>query len=73
MDSILKGISLEQMIKEKISLLYGLNANEANVEQIYKATAIVVNELLRARRKAYNTKVRDQKQKRVYYLSMEFL
>ena len=66
MDSILKGISLEQMIKEKISLLYGLNANEANVEQIYKATAIVVNELLRARRKAYNTKVRDQKQKRVY-------
>lgn len=81
MDSIVKDIaketsmeiSLEQRISEKISSLYGLDPHEANVDQIYKATATVVNEILRDKRKAFNTKVRDQKQRRVYYISMEFL
>ena len=61
------------MIEEKVEQLYGLTGNMADVNQMYKAVATAVNDILRAKRKIFNTKVRSQKQKRVYYLSMEFL
>ena len=65
--------SWSELIEERIEQLYGLTASMADVNQIYKAVATAVNDILRAKRKVFNTKVRTQKQKRVYYLSMEFL
>jgi len=65
--------SWSELIEERVEQLYGLTGNMADVNQMYKAVATAVNDVLRAKRKAFNTKVRAQKQKRVYYLSMEFL
>lgn len=62
-----------EMIEEKIAQMFGVTGSEATIDQIYKAVATAVNDVLRAKRKVFNTKVREQKQKRVYYLSMEFL
>ncbi len=62
-----------ERIEFKVAQLFGVTASEATVEQIYKALATAVNDILRAKRKVYNEKVRNQKLKRVYYLSMEFL
>lgn len=65
--------SWQEMIEENCALLFGVTASEATVEQIYKALATAVNNILRDKRKKFNSKVRDQKARRVYYLSMEFL
>lgn len=73
MEKVYGDYTLQELIENRISQLYGVNGVDATSEQIYKATATAVNDILRNKRKAYNTKIRDQKQKRVYYLSMEFL
>ena len=73
MEKLLGGYTLQELIENRISQLYGGSGAEATVEQIYEATATAVNDVLRARRKEYNTKIRDGQYKRVYYLSMEFL
>ena len=65
--------SWQEMIEENVALLFGVTGSEATVDQIYKALATAVNNILRDRRKVFNSKVRDQKLRRVYYLSMEFL
>lgn len=65
--------SWTEMIEENVALLFGVTASEATVEQIYKGLATAVNNILRDKRKKYNSKIREQKLKRVYYLSMEFL
>ena len=65
--------SWQEMIEENVALLFGVTGSEATVDQIYKALATAVNNILRDKRKVFNSKVRDQKLRRVYYLSMEFL
>lgn len=62
-----------KLIEDRCATLFGVTGKEATVEQIYKATATAVNDILRAKRKVYNSNIRDKKLKRVYYLSMEFL
>ena len=61
------------LIEDRIAQMFGVTGADATVDQIYKAVATAVNDVLRAKRKVFNTKVKEQKQKRVYYLSMEFL
>ena len=73
MEKLLSGYTLQELIENRISQMFGVNGVDASVDQIYKATAMAVNDVLRSRRKIYNTKVRDGQYKRVYYLSMEFL
>ena len=48
----------QELIEERIEQLYGLTASMADVNQIYKAVATAVNDILRAKRKVFNTKVR---------------
>ncbi|MBO4668183.1 MAG: glycogen/starch/alpha-glucan phosphorylase, partial [Bacilli bacterium] len=73
MEKLLGGYTLQELIENRISQMFGVNGIDATVDQIYKATATAVNDVLRAKRKIFNTKVRDGQLKRVYYLSMEFL
>ena len=72
-EHIVRGLSFKQLIEENLEILYGIQGSEATVEQLYKASATAVNLILRAKRKKFNSKVRSQRGKRVYYLSMEFL
>ncbi len=69
----MKKIDLKPLIEENISKMFGISLNEANVEQLYKACATTTNDILRKKRKDFNHKVKEQKGKRVYYLSIEFL
>lgn len=65
--------NIANQLEDNLSKLFGIQGSEATVEQFYKACATTVNDMLRKRRREYNSKVRGTKSKRVYYLSMEFL
>ncbi len=64
---------IRELIEENLTKSFGVQLAEANLDQIYKACATAVNDILRQRRKNFNTRVKENKAKRVYYLSMEFL
>ena len=61
------------LIKGKLSRYFGVTHNEATKEQIYKAVAMCVKDILLEKRSAFNKKYRQKDGKRVYYLCMEFL
>ncbi|MDY0064644.1 MAG: glycogen/starch/alpha-glucan phosphorylase [Bacilli bacterium] len=64
---------MKELVEENLSKTFGVQLTEATVEQLYKATAQTINDILRRKRKNYNSIVKANKGKRVYYLSMEFL
>ena len=68
-----QNVNLKDLLEENLSKMFVVQLNEANIEQLYKGLATTINDLLRKKRKAFNTKVKQQKGKRVYYLCMEFL
>lgn len=57
----------------KLSRYFGSEAEEASNEQMYKAAALTVRDILLEKREAYKRAVREIGAKRVYYLCMEFL
>ncbi len=61
------------LIKSKLSKYFGVGPNEATKEQVYKAVAMCVRDILLEKRSAFNKKYRANNGKRVYYLCMEFL
>ena len=63
----------EELLSGKLSRYFGITIQEANSEQIYKAVAMMVRDMLLEKRKSYHQKVKNQGGKRVYYLCMEFL
>ena len=64
---------IKNLIEDNLSKLFGVQGSEASENELYKACATTVNDILRKKRRDYNAKVREGKAKRVYYLSMEFL
>lgn len=52
---------------------FGCSASEASRDQMYKAAAITVKNILSDKRSAYKQKVNSAGAKRVYYMCMEFL
>ena len=52
---------------------FGCSASEASRDQMYKAAAITVKNILSDKRSAYKKKVNRAGAKRVYYMCMEFL
>lgn len=62
-----------QLIKNKLSNYFAVTPSEATKEQVYKAVAMCVRDILLEKRSAFNKKYRMQGGKRVYYLCMEFL
>lgn len=63
----------KKLITEKLSGNFAAVPETATKEQIYKATCLVIRDLLIAQKQSNNLKIEKQGLKRVYYLCMEFL
>lgn len=64
---------IRQSLESKLSRYFGVSAAEATKEQMYKACAMTVKDILAQKRKDYKRAVNKQGGKRVYYMCMEFL
>ena len=64
---------VKKNIEEKLSRHFGANAAEATREQLYKAAALTVKDILTDKRSRFKSKVNEAQGKRVYYMCMEFL
>ena len=64
---------IEAAITDKLSRHFGASFEEATKDQIYKATAITVKDILLAKRREFKEANNKSGGKRVYYLCMEFL
>ena len=64
---------VRENIELKLSRQFGCTAGEASREQMYKAAALTVKDILTAKRADYKNKVNEKGAKRVYYMCMEFL
>lgn len=65
--------SVRESIEQKLIRYFGVKPDEANEEQIYKATVMSVKDILTEKRSVFHEKVKKQRPKKVYYLCMEFL
>ena len=72
MQHMTKG-DVKQKLQETLSIYFGSNLKEASQEQLYKASAMIVREILLEKRSKFRKKVNKQDAKQVYYLCMEFL
>ncbi|MEG1528059.1 MAG: glycogen/starch/alpha-glucan phosphorylase [Clostridia bacterium] len=64
---------IQQLIEGSLSASCGVSPAEANDKQMYNALALVIKNILLQKRKIFNHNFKSNGQKRVYYLSMEFL
>ncbi len=63
----------KQLITEKLSGNFAASPSTATKEQVYKATCLVIRDILIERKQRNNTEIEKKGLKRVYYLCMEFL
>lgn len=64
---------MAELIERKLSHNFGIEPAQASDEFFYKATALVLLDILAERRTAFKKATAKQQAKTVYYLSMEFL
>lgn len=64
---------LKALIARKLEKNFGVKYDEASKTLMYTALCLVVKELLTQRRAEFKNKVKTQKAKQIYYMSMEFL
>jgi len=64
---------IRRELTEKLARYFGVTPDEANKEQIYKATILTVKDILAQKRAVYKEQLKKQRSKNVYYLCMEFL
>ena len=64
---------VKELLEGMLQRHFGCTAAEASREQMYKAAAITVRNMLSEKRSAYKKKVNEAGAKRVYYMCMEFL
>ncbi len=64
---------LADLIQRKLLHNFGIEPSQASDEFFYKATALVILDILTERRTATRKETAKQQAKTVYYLSMEFL
>ncbi len=64
---------IKEQLEAVLQRQFGCSASEASKEQMYKATAITIKNLLSTKRTNYKKKVNKAGAKRVYYMCMEFL
>ena len=62
--------AIKDNIEAKLARQFGVTAEEATHEQLYKATAITVKEILMEKRSRFSKRVNKQGAKRVYYMCM---
>ncbi len=68
-----KNEEVQSLIKEKLNKYFATTPKGATNEQMYKAVALVLRDILLTKKQKNNQKVIETKTKRVYYLCMEFL
>ncbi len=73
MTTELTKIQLVEAVEEFCLRLYGCSLSEAAPLQVYRALCLYVRELLTDDCRRFHDRVRREEQKRVYYMSMEFL
>ncbi len=64
---------LAELIEKKLSHNFGITPEQASDEFFYKASVLVLLDIMRDRRTAFKKKIEEEGAKSVYYLSMEFL
>lgn len=63
----------KQAINDKLSHFFGVDPKSATDEQFYKATAMIVRDMLSEKASDFRHQASEQDSKEVYYLCMEFL
>ena len=69
----LNSAQIKENIEIKLSRYFGCTPAEASDEQMYKAVAMTVRDILTEKRGEFKKEVNKQGAKRVYYMCMEFL
>ena len=69
----LKQQKIKEALENKLSRYFGVAADDASKDQVYKAVILTVKDMLTSGRSTYRKAVKNDKAKRVYYLCMEFL
>ncbi len=64
---------VKKNIEDKLSRHFGCSTKEATRDQLYKAAALTVKDILTDKRAQFRNKVNENGAKRVYYMCMEFL
>lgn len=64
---------IEEALRSKLTRYFGTQPEEADLEQLYKATLMSVKDILTEKRQVFHEKAKKQHPKKVYYLCMEFL
>lgn len=64
---------VKENIETKLSRYFGCTPAEASKDQMYKAVAMTVRDMLTSKRNDFKHEVNDTQSKRVYYMCMEFL
>lgn len=73
MNQVFTKETVKDALSLKLSRYFGVNPEDANKEQIYKATILTVKDILTQKRSSFKHKVKKEKAKKIYYLCMEFL
>ena len=66
-------VDVKKAIEEKLARYFGCTVKDASTDQVYKAVAMTVKDILTDKRGEFKNKVNEAGQKRVYYMCMEFL
>ena len=64
---------VKDLISEKLTKYFATQPRRATKDQMYKASALVVRDILLKKKQENNLRIQQGKLKRVYYLCMEFL
>ncbi|MDE7406650.1 MAG: glycogen/starch/alpha-glucan phosphorylase [Clostridiales bacterium] len=64
---------VQELILDKLTRYFAITPDRANEDQMYKAIALVVRDLLLQKKQENNKRIAEGKYKRVYYICMEFL
>ena len=73
MNKKISKIQLEEMMTARLSHLFGVSPAEATLDQFYRVLAGISRDMVRDVRRETDKISKEQEQKKIYYLSMEFL
>ena len=72
-NTALTTMQVKDNIETKLSRYFGCTPAEASKDQMYKAVAMTVRDMLTSKRNDFKHEVNKTESKRVYYMCMEFL
>ena len=65
--------AIKEMLEKKLSHNFGVTPDQASDDIFYKATVLVLLDIMSERKAQFKKAVDEQESKTIYYLSMEFL